>query len=990
MVNHNRDDQKEEEEKQDYSDSIPKKNPSKKFNANWSNDLLQSKQISKKFFLKIEDWKNELYHIIEKIVFSKTPSEHRLAGSEKIRKKLEKWVIDKFDLFVDIEINDPFNLLKYKQISKRFHKKIILSILMGEIYNLPSQFKKMNPFLKPAATRIYYKFKTDKEENGHPIMEQFFRDKDVTILKNIGNFEEIFTKFKAKHYIVRLFQTTKDIPTKDIPLTVLYKITLQMTTNPKIKGYIYRDRFSPSKVLSNDDFWFIFGQIITSSSANEEVKDMIFDNLLLFVRFQLSNHQLQRNILDIALKYIDINVQNSNGYTILLYTLESGNLDMLKYLLRKYKDKIDINVQSSDGNTILIRLIVSYDILSPGDYAKKIDLIKYLLRKYKDKIDINIQNQEGKTALIYSVIYNQNDIVDMLLNIKKIDINIKDNDNKNALFYAIKNDIIPSLPISEYLINKGAKYLDDDGITTEKCHQLKKIVSPEFQRKYRRLYQTLCEISTQESRGCKNLLKHARRTLGITGLKTWVNINPDNKIISFFRHNRTPAHIVNIHKYKFVGQPGIDASGLTKIYWDGIGNELIELGLFIKNEETGFGEINPTFDCQKQIKELKEDDEKENEKVINKLENFDLYLRLNKIDDFELYKKIGQMFAKAFLIEEPLNLRLSFNILYRLVYKKLSKNIYGLILYLDDPQVFKSLYNVVGMKDTSVRDYLLQLNFENIGESPKKVTFGNYDEFIHKKTKWLLDINEKEKEVWNPSTKIITIKKIGSWEDKLSGFVQGFNSIIPREIINKHNVKDIQDKINGVDLTDDIIRKWANEMRLDRNVHTNWEKKQIDVFNWFKEIITTIPKIGPEKKLHYRFIQKLIVFMTGKTSLDFSEKNKHGFRVTVDMNKKDFLPSAHVCINQIVLGIYDSKQILLEKLKKIVFDPKYSTEGTDEAGGGRRKNHKKTNKLKKSKPKRKHSGINQQTGRLKKGFKYSGKKLKSGLPEIIKVKKIKN
>ena len=124
--------------------------------------------------------------------------------------------------------------------------------------------------------------------------------------------------------------------------------------------------------------------------------------------------------------------------------------------------------------------------------------------------------------------------------------------------------------------------------------------------------------------------------------------------------------------------------------------------------------------------------------------------------------------------------------------------------------------------------------------------------------------------------------------------------------------------------------------------------------------------------------------------MDFTEKNKHGFRVTVDTSRKDFLPSAHTCFNQIILGIYDSKQILLEKLKKIVFDPKYFTEGTDDAGGGRRKNHKKTNKLKKSKPKRKHSGINQQTGRLKKGFKYSGKKLKSGLPEIIKVKKIKN
>lgn len=35
---------------------------------------------------------------------------------------------------------------------------------------------------------------------------------------------------------------------------------------------------------------------------------------------------------------------------------------------------------------------------------------------------------------------------------------------------------------------------------------------------------------------------------------------------------------------------------------------------------------------------------------------------------------------------------------------------------------------------------------------------------------------------------------------------------------------------------------------------------------------------------------------------------------------------------------------------------------------------------------RKHSGVNQQTGRLKKGFKYSGKKLKNGLPQIIKSK----
>ena len=52
--------------------------------------------------------------------------------------------------------------------------------------------------------------------------------------------------------------------------------------------------------------------------------------------------------------------------------------------------------------------------------------------------------------------------------------------------------------------------------------------------------------------------------------------------------------------------------------------------------------------------------------------------------------------------------------------------------------------------------------------------------------------------------------------------------------------------------------------------------------------------------------------------------------------------------------------------------------------GGRRKR-----KRKKSKKIRKHKGINQSTGRLKSGYKYSGKKLKSGLPEIVRILKKK-
>jgi len=54
--------------------------------------------------------------------------------------------------------------------------------------------------------------------------------------------------------------------------------------------------------------------------------------------------------------------------------------------------------------------------------------------------------------------------------------------------------------------------------------------------------------------------------------------------------------------------------------------------------------------------------------------------------------------------------------------------------------------------------------------------------------------------------------------------------------------------------------------------------------------------------------------------------------------------------------------------------------------GGKKKRKSAKRSVGRSSARRKHKGINQQTGRLKKGYKYSGKKLKSGLSQIIKIK----
>jgi len=74
------------------------------------------------------------------------------------------------------------------------------------------------------------------------------------------------------------------------------------------------------------------------------------------------------------------------------------------------------------------------------------------------------------------------------------------------------------------------------------------------------------------------------------------------------------------------------------------------------------------------------------------------------------------------------------------------------------------------------------------------------------------------------------------------------------------------------------------------------------------------------------------------------------------------------------------EHIRMMKLRSIATEAKADFESKQNLEGGKRKKMRQMRK----KP-RKHKGINQQTGRLKKGYKYSGK-LKSGLSKIVKMR----
>ena len=120
MVNHNRDDEKQEEEEK-QADFIPKKIKRRTSRMY----LMNNKQI----FI----WKKELFDIIEEMV------EVRLPSGE-IHDQVEEWVIDKFDLFLRNKFFDMDGKIIKELVGedpRRHASSIILRILKATLSDIP-------------------------------------------------------------------------------------------------------------------------------------------------------------------------------------------------------------------------------------------------------------------------------------------------------------------------------------------------------------------------------------------------------------------------------------------------------------------------------------------------------------------------------------------------------------------------------------------------------------------------------------------------------------------------------------------------------------------------------------------------------------------------------------------------------------------------------------------------------------------------------------
>lgn len=182
------------------------------------------------------------------------------------------------------------------------------------------------------------------------------------------------------------------------------------------------------------------------------------DNLLKDLLFLISKKINLINFVKLIICYSkNINVQDLNGFTPLMYACENGNIELANELINRKaeiniknkEEKIALFIAIENNNLELVNLLlnnksmvniqtasIKYTPLMKAVEKGNEEVVKLLL---KHQANVNEQNIHGKTALIIAVEKNNINLVKLLLDNKANPDIYSHTLNCNALNYASKH-----------------------------------------------------------------------------------------------------------------------------------------------------------------------------------------------------------------------------------------------------------------------------------------------------------------------------------------------------------------------------------------------------------------------------------------------------------------------------------------------------------------------------------------------------------------------
>lgn len=214
-----------------------------------------------------------------------------------------------------------------------------------------------------------------------------------------------------------------------------------------------------------------------------------------------------------------------------------------------------------------------------------------------------------------------------------------------------------------------------------------------------------------------------------------------------------------------------------------------------------------------------------------------------------------------------------------------------------DPEYHKSLVWIMENSINDVLDLTMSMEVDEFGQ--QKVV----DLIPNGRTVQVTDQNKQE------YVKLIVENRLNtSVKDQIKSFLEGFHEIIPQDLVNIFNEKELELLISGVPDLD--VDDWKNNTEL-RGYSTNSVQVQ-----WFWRAVRSFDQ---EERA------KLLQFATGTSKVPlegFSHLKGSGglqkFQLCKDFGSTNRLPSAHTCFNQVDLPEYETYEILKERLYKAI------------------------------------------------------------------------
>ncbi|CAL0315575.1 unnamed protein product [Lupinus luteus] len=317
---------------------------------------------------------------------------------------------------------------------------------------------------------------------------------------------------------------------------------------------------------------------------------------------------------------------------------------------------------------------------------------------------------------------------------------------------------------------------------------------------------------------------------------------------------------------QFQGEEGIDAGGLTREWYQLLSRVIFDKGALLFTTVGNESTFQPNPNSVYQTEHL------------------------------SYFKFVGRVVGKALFDGQLLDVHFT---------RSFYKHILGVkVTYHDieaiDPDYFK---NLKWMLENDISD-VLGLTFSIDADEEKLILYERTEVTDYELIPGGRNIKVTEENKHQYVDLVAEHRLTTAIRPQINAFLEGFNELIPRELISIFNDKELELLISGLPDID------LDDLRV--NTEYAGYSAASPVIQWFWEVVQSLSK---EDKA------RLLQFVTGTSKVPlegFSAlqgiSGSQKFQIHKAYGSPDHLPSAHTCFNQLDLPEYPSKQHLEERL----------------------------------------------------------------------------